>query len=225
MPEQKTVLYSKAALVIIMILNSFAVDLMLYSGSGISAISSVPYALNQILPFFSLGTWTYFFQLSLVLILMILRKRFVLSYLFSFVIGLGFSVMLDVHQIWISQLPKGLIYDLIYFMISYLAMSIGIALSNQCLMPIIPTDLFPRELVMIIHKPYANIKISFDLICLAITLLSTSLCLGNIQGLGLGTIITALTMGKAIAICQRQLSSHLQFQRYIHHRSVRTHSA
>ena len=211
MPKQKTVLYSEAALVIIMILNSFAVDLMLYSGSGISAISSVPYALNQILPFFSLGTWTYFFQLGLVLILMILRKRFVLSYLFSFVIGLGFSVMLDVHQIWISQLPKGLIYDLIYFMISYL--------------PIIPTDLFPRELVMIIHKPYANIKISFDLICLAITLLSTSLCLGNIQGLGLGTIITALTMGKAIAICQRQLSSHLQFQRYIHHRSVRTHSA
>ena len=109
MPEQKTVLYSEAALVIIMILNSFAVDLMLYSGSGISAISSVPYALNQILPFFSLGTWTYFFQLGLVLILMILRKRFVLSYLFSFVIGLGFSVMLDVHQIWISQLPKGLI--------------------------------------------------------------------------------------------------------------------
>ena len=65
MPEQKTVLYSEAALVIIMILNSFAVDLMLYSGSGISAISSVPYAPNQILPFFSLGTWTYFFQLAL----------------------------------------------------------------------------------------------------------------------------------------------------------------
>ena len=50
------------ALAIAVALNSFGVVLMLYSGSGISAISSVPYAFSEVFPFLSLGTWTYLFQ-------------------------------------------------------------------------------------------------------------------------------------------------------------------
>ena len=35
---------------------------MLQSQSGISAISSVPYAFSEVLPQLSLGTWTYIFR-------------------------------------------------------------------------------------------------------------------------------------------------------------------
>ena len=55
--------------------NSFAVVLMLFSGFGISAISSVPYAFNQVLPDISLGTWTYLFQGLLVCILFGVRRN------------------------------------------------------------------------------------------------------------------------------------------------------
>lgn len=64
---------------------------MLQSGSGISAISSVPYAFSEVFPKLTLGTWTYIFQRLLVLTLMILKKRFVPSYLFSFVAGFMFG--------------------------------------------------------------------------------------------------------------------------------------
>ena len=47
--------------------------------------------------------------------------------------------------------------------------NIGIALENRCQLPIIPTDLFPRELSEIIDKPYARVKIIFDVLCLATT--------------------------------------------------------
>lgn len=50
----------------------------------------------------SLGTWTYIFQGLLVLSLMILRKRFVPPYLFSFVVEFVFGELLDVHKAWIS---------------------------------------------------------------------------------------------------------------------------
>ena len=70
---------------------------MLYSGSGISAISSVPYAFSLVFPKISLGTWTYIFQGLLVLSLMIMRKKFVAPYLFSFLVGFAFSEMLDIH--------------------------------------------------------------------------------------------------------------------------------
>ena len=79
------------ALALAVIINSFGVVLMLYSGAGISAISSVPYAFSEVIPKVSLGTWTYIFQGLLVLSLMILRKKFVSQYLFSFVVGFIFS--------------------------------------------------------------------------------------------------------------------------------------
>lgn len=127
---------------------------------------------------------------------MILRKRFIPSYLFSFVVGFAFSELLDVHELWISILPTALPCRVLYFVLSYLILSFGIALSNRCGLPITPTDLFPRELSEILHTKYSNIKVSFDVICLAVTAGMTLLFLGHLKGLGIGTILAAFTMGK-----------------------------
>ena len=86
------------ALLVAVLINSFGVVLMLHSGAGISAISSVPFAFSEVFTRISLGTWTYLFQGVLVLSLMILRKRFVPQYLFSFVVGFVFGELLDVHE-------------------------------------------------------------------------------------------------------------------------------
>ena len=112
--DSRTVLRGELALLIVVLINSLGVVLMLQSGSGISAISSVPYAFSLVLPKLSLGTWTYIFQGLLVVSLMILQKRFVPQYLFSFVVGFAFSEMLDVHKLWISGLPMGLGWQLLY---------------------------------------------------------------------------------------------------------------
>ena len=133
------------ALAIAVVIDSFSVVLMLYSGSGISAISSVPYACSVSLPFFTLGTWTYLFQAALVITLMVLRRRFVPAYLFSFVVGFVFGELLDVFELFIGLLPTALALRVVYFVVSYLLICVGIALSNRCGLPIIPTDLFPRD--------------------------------------------------------------------------------
>ena len=114
--------------------------LMLYSGAGISAISSVPFAFSEVLPVLLLGTWTYIFQGLLVLSLMIMRKRFVPSYLFSFVVGFVFGKLLDVHELWINILPDNITMRIVYFILSYIILCFGIAISNRCLLPITPTD-------------------------------------------------------------------------------------
>ena len=147
--DQRHIFRGELALLLVIIMNSFGVVLMLYSGSGISAISSVPYAFSEVFPFLSLGTWTYIFQAILIASLMVLRKRFVAEYLLSFVVGFAFSMMLDVHEGWISILPYNIPMRILYFVISYLLLCLGIALSNRCGLPIIPTDLFPRELSVI----------------------------------------------------------------------------
>ena len=199
------------ALAAAVIINSFGVVLMLYSGAGISAISSVPYAFSEVFPKISLGTWTYIFQGLLVLSLMILRKRFIPSYLFSFVVGFAFSELLDVHELWISILPTALPCRVLYFVLSYLILSFGIALSNRCGLPITPTDLFPRELSEILHTKYSNIKVSFDVICLAVTAGMTLLFLGHLKGLGIGTILAAFTMGKTVGLIGDWMNKHIRF--------------
>ena len=209
--DQKHIFRGELALLLVIIMNSFGVVLMLYSGSGISAISSVPYAFSEVFPFLSLGTWTYIFQAILIASLMILRKHFVIEYLLSFVVGFAFSMMLDVHKGWISILPYNIPMRIIYFCISYLLLCIGIAFSNRCGLPIIPTDLFPRELAQITGISYPKIKISYDVICLLTTAILTFLFLGQIRGLGIGTIMAAFTMGKSIGMIGNILDRHFRF--------------
>ena len=203
------------ALMVAVAINSLGVVLMLHSGAGISAISSVPYAFSEVFTRVSLGTWTYIFQGLLVLSLMILRKKFVPSYLLSFVVGFFFGIFIDIHEAWIQVLPQTIPLRILYFVISYIVICLGIALSNRCKMPIVPTDLFPRELSVIIKVPYSRIKVSFDVICLMVTALMTGLILGHIKGLGIGTVLAAFTMGKVIGMIGDKMDQHVRFESFM----------
>ena len=210
------------ALGLALVINSLGVVLMLRSGGGISAISSLPYALSLALPALSLGSWTYLFQGALVAGLMVLRRRFVPAYLFSFVVGFLFGKLLDLQAGWLSPLPEGLPWRVGYFLLSYLLICLGIALSNHCGLPIIPTDLFPREVAAITGLPYARVKIGFDASCLAGTVVLTLCCLGQVEGLGIGTVAAALTMGKVIGWMGQGVARHLRFRpRAVPHRRLR----
>ncbi|WP_455254299.1 DUF6198 family protein [Ruminococcus sp.] len=98
-------------------INSLGVVLMLYSGAGISAISSVPFAFSEVLPRLTLGTWTYLFQGLLVLSLMVMRKRFVPPYLFSFVVGFVFGELLGQYRtksVWRLCTPSACKFPVIF---------------------------------------------------------------------------------------------------------------
>lgn len=223
MSKEKMLFRGEVALPVALVIDSFGVVLMLYSAAGISAISSVPYAFSEVFPALSLGTWTYIFQGLLVLSLMIMRKKFVPSYLFSFVVGFVFGELLDLHELWINILPDGLAWRIAWFVISYVLLSIGIAISNRCGLPIVPTDLFPRELSDITKVGYPKIKIIFDVSCLVVTAALTFFGLGHIEGLGIGTVLAAFTMGKAVGLCGDFLDRHFRFESFMTRRKSAVH--
>ena len=178
--NKRPVWRGELALLIVILINSFGVVLMLDSGAGISAISSVPYAFSESFPALTLGTWTYIFQ-----------------------------------GILVADLTMGIGYQIVYFIVSYLVICLGIALSNRCGLPIIPTDLFPREMADILKVPYSRVKITFDVTCLAVTAGLTFLFLGHIKGLGIGTILAAFTMGKVIGLIGNVLDRHFRFVSFL----------
>lgn len=203
------------ALCMVAVLNSFAVYMMLYSGAGISSISSVPYVFSLVLPRMSLGTWTYLFQTVLVAVLMLLRRRFVPSYLLAFLVGFAFGKLMDVHALWIAHLPLTPVLRVFYFAVSFAALSLGIALSNHCKLPIIPTDLFPRDLAELTGAPYQKIKTVFDLCCLGVTVILLLAFLGRITGIGVGTVFCALSLGRAVAWVGKRLEKRFVFVSFL----------
>ena len=209
--SNKLAVRGELALIAMVIMNSAGVLLMLHSGSGISAISSVPYGFQQVFPQLTLGTWTYMFQGLLVLVLMLLRRKFMPSYLFSFVVGFVFGKLMDLEKPFIAALPLNIPMRVLYFELSYLILCFGISLGNRCGLPITPTDLLPREMADITKLSYARVKITFDLTCLITTAVITFVGVGAIRGLGIGTVVAACTMGKGISFIGSLLDKRLTF--------------
>ena len=201
--KDKIVVRGELALVLAVLINSFAVAVTVYAGLGISPVSSFPYAVSLVFPFLTLGTWTYLFQGVLVITLMVLRKRFVPSYLFSFVAGFFFGKLLDVFGAWLPCLP--------YFVASCPVIALGIALSNRCKLPIIPTDLFARDLAEIIKKPYPKVKTTMDLTCVTVAAVLTVVGTGTLKGVGVGTIVAALTYGRTAGLIGNLIDKKFYF--------------
>ena len=201
------------ALFTAVIINSLGIALMTKSNFGISSISSVPYVFSQAFTILSFGTWNYTFQTILVISLMILSRKINLSYSFSFLMGIAFGKMIDVHELWVCFLPDSLNYHIIYFILSFLILAFGICLSNNSMLPIIPTDTFPRDLSAILNKPYKFVKSTFDLCCLTTTVIISLFILHKAVGVGIGTVICAFTTGKTVSIVQGFFDKHVRFYR------------
>ena len=145
--------------------------------------SIVPLIFSTAFPIFSFGTWNYIFQTLLVITLMILKRSFCPGYLFSFVVGIGFGKMIDVHNAWVTMLP------------------------------IVPTDIFPRDLSELLHKKYHRIKTTFDLTCLITTVLLSLLILHHLYGIGIGTFFCAFMTGRTVSLVQKFIGNHVEFYR------------
>ena len=213
MNTKKIHLSGEAALLLVLLFNSLAVDLMSKSGFGISTISSVPLIFNTAFPTLTFGTWNYIFQTLLVLTLMILKRSFCPGYLFSFVVGIGFGKMLDVHNTWVHLLPDAMPLNTLYFITGFVLMCFGICLANNCMLPIVPTDIFPRDLSEILRKKYKIIKTSFDPCCLTTTVLLSLTILHRFYGIGVGTVFCAFLTGKGVSTAQKFIGKHIEFYR------------
>ena len=115
------------------------------------------------------------------------------------------------HNLWVPLLPVSVPFRVLWFLLGFGGMCVGISLGNCCKTPINPGDLFPRELSAGFSIPYARVKVFFDLGCILVTAVLTLLARGRILGLGIGTIVAALTMGKAVGALTDRIRERATF--------------
>ena len=156
-------LRGEIGLLFALMINSLGIVLMLHSNGGITPVASFPYAVYEVWPVLSLGSWNFAFQCALVLLLMVLRKRIVPAYLCSFLFSFLFGRFVDFHNAWVNGIPQTLPLNLLCYFAGYLLLAFGVYVSNLSAMPILPTDLFPRDAAGIFRIPYRRFKVCYDI--------------------------------------------------------------
>lgn len=170
--------------------------LMKHGSFGLTPFYSVSLALFEATGRFTMGFWNAAFQIALILLLVVILRKWKLRYPLSFAVAAVSSLILDGANRLCAALPGTMPVRVLCYVLGFLIMTLGIALMAECRLPVAPMNLFVRELAEEYGRPFRRVKLVFDVVCLAVSLAVSLLFTGHIsRGIGPGTIVSALLTG------------------------------
>lgn len=211
--EEKKIILSESALTAGIVLDAAGVALITKSNFGITAVSALPYTLSQSFPVLTYGTWYYCFQVSLMLLLVLLTRKFKKDYIIAFVVGFLFSFVLDIAAFLFGFWPDTLPFQIIYFVSGTLLLMIGVAFLMNSGLPIMPQDLFTKDFSSFIGIPFKRVKTLFDVSCVAISCLIALLAARHLIGIGAGTLLSACINGYGISFFRDHQKTRWTFEK------------
>ena len=188
------------------LINSFGVALITRAALGTSPISSLPYVLSFRFPV-TLGQFTFamnlFFSLGQVLLL---RRDFQPIQLLQVAVNAVFSAFIDVSMgllswLEISSLPMAVL--VLALGCAVLAFGISVEVAPRVLM--VPGEGIVQAIAAVTGWRFGNVKVGFDAALVATALVLSLLFFHRLQGLGAGTILSALAVGRFVNLYNRRL--------------------
>ena len=188
------------------VINSFGVALITKAALGTSPISSVPYVLSLRFPW-SLGQFTFVFNLLFIAAQVVLRGRnFPPVQFLQIVVNLVFSAFIDVGMklLWWFE-PDFLPVKLVALVLGCAVLGCGISIEVAPDALLVPGEGVVGAITDRLHKRFGSVKVVFDVTLVAIALGLSFLFFHGINGLGLGTVVSALIVGRFVNLCNAHL--------------------
>lgn len=182
-----------------------AVILNIRYALGVAAFSSVMYAISQIY-MISLGTASIICYLIFVAIQCILSRKVTLQFLLEIPLSFAFGWLTDLYDLILPQFQIHIGIRLILYILTMFVTGMGVFLCVKTNLVLTPTDGIVKTISDVFHLPFSLVKNSFDISLVAITLL---LCLLNhtpIYGIGIGTVFSAIFLGRIIKLFEKVCS-------------------
>lgn len=213
---QKRKFSTELAYVIGLILLAASVACVERANLGISMVSAPSYLLHlklsQFSSFFTFGTTDYLFQALLIATMALLIRKIRLYYLFSFITALLSGKTLDGLMALLRLVPMDTLYmRALFFALGIALCAVGVSLFFHSYIAPGAYELVVKELSAHFHLDINRFKLCFDLGCCALALALSLLFFGRIQGIGAGTVISALVNGPLIGCCSRWLDKRFLF--------------
>ena len=179
---------------------AIGVVLMKKAALGITPITSLPLALNEVLPQVSLGNWTILFHVVCIIAIIVIQKKVTLKAILMFPVGIGFGYFIDL-LLWMFQMEtSSLPLRAVLLVVGIPVSGLGVALINHADLMLPSPDGLLRTISATFHKKYPLVKRCGDclwVLCAAIIELT---CLGHLQAVGIGTIASAFLVGWTIKL-------------------------
>lgn len=189
------------------IINSFGIALITKGDLGTSQISSVPYVLSLRFPL-SFGATTFMINLLFILLeIVLLRRNFPAVQLLQVAVNLVFSVMIDVSTALLGFWHVTAMWQRVACVVAgciVLGLGVVIEVSPNVLM--VPGEGAVKALSTVSGVAYGTTKIIFDITLIVIAVILSFLFFGTLQGVGWGTVVSALCVGSVINLINRWFS-------------------
>lgn len=185
-------------------INSFGIAVITKAALGTSPISSVAYVLDLAFPP-TLGEFTFVINLVFIGIqIALLRRDFQPVQFLQIVVNVVFSALIDVSMTALGTFePTGLAAQLAALLIGCTILAFGIAVEVAPNVIVVPGEGAVRAISSVSAKPFGSCKVAFDVTLVAIALVLSLAFFRGIQGLGIGTVVSALLVGRIVNLFNR----------------------
>ena len=215
----KRTFHTELAYVFGLVFVAFGVAFMEKSDFGVSMVVAPAYLLHlkisQTYSFFTFGTAEYTLQAVLLVVMMLILRKFRLSYLFSFVTAFIYGMILDLCMMIIAGIPTdSMVMRLVLYVVGMWLCAIGISLFFHTYIAPEVYELFVKELSARFNVEIHRFKTCYD-ICSCLIGVILSFCFFGLWvfvGVKWGTIFCALINGSMIALCSKFLDKFFEFK-------------
>ncbi|MCX4317701.1 MAG: DUF6198 family protein [Lachnospiraceae bacterium] len=188
---------------------SLGVVLNTKTGLGVSAINSIPYAAAE-LTGLSLGMTTAILYMICVGIESIMMgKNWNVKILLQVPFSILFGIYVNVFNEWITYQAEGIVLKILLLAVAIVLTGLGAFLSVS--MDIVPNapDGLAQMMGEKLKKGFGFGKCVLDIVCVVLTCILCLAVRGELIGIGIGTVASALLIGQVIRICGNVLKEPL----------------
>lgn len=215
----RPVFSNELAYVVGIIAVAFGVAFMEKANFGVSMVVAPAYLLYLKLspsyPFFTFGMAEYTLQAVLLVAMMIMLRKFKLSYLFSFVTAVVYGFTLDFCMWSVNGIDAQPVWArFVMFLGGMVLCSIGISFFFHSYVSPEVYELFVKEVSHHIGMDINRFKTIYDCSSCAISIAMSFAFFGmwHFEGVKLGTVFCALVNGSMIGAVSKFLESHFEFK-------------
>lgn len=193
-------------------INSFGIAFITKSALGTSQISSVPYVLSLQFPSLSFGMTTFIFNMLFIACqVALLRRDFAPIQFLQIFANILFSTCIDISMGLLDFFqPELLIVKFLSMIFGCMILAFGICIEVAPNVIVVPGEGIVRAIVLFISMKrkvkFGTVKIVFDVSLIIIATIMSFVFFNDLIGVGIGTIMSALTVGKFINIINDNLT-------------------
>ena len=202
---KKSICYMELSYVWGIVALALGATFLVRADFGVSVVVAPAYLLHlklsQTWSFVTFGVAEYIVQGVLLLLLIVIVRRFHWSYLFSFVTALLYGRILDLFLGLTEDFPmEALWLRLLFFALGLLICALGVSLVLHTYVSPEVYELMLKELSAKFHWEVGKLKIAYDVISCSVALGMSFAFFGflHFEGIKLGTVISALVNGLLI---------------------------